>query len=183
MSDVRRAAGSDPVTGFDPTLFPILEKGNTFEEFELGRVFDHHWGRTMTQADNVLFNTSMCFWNPMMLNAPYAREHGHPDTPVNPMLVLCTAVGLSVEDLSERGTAFLGVDDCQFQADVYPGDTIHASSEVVTCRPSSSRPGHGIVGWRTRVVNQRGELVLTYLRTNIIGCETRSSDPTTGSRP
>ena len=64
------------------------------------------------------------------------------------MLVLCTAVGLSVEDLSESGGPFLGIDDCVFLRPVYPGDTITAISRVVRMRTSASKPGVGIVTWR-----------------------------------
>ena len=64
------------------------------------------------------------------------------------MLVLCTVVGMSVEDLSEYGGAFLGVEDCTFHRPVYPGDTLTARSTVAAARPSNSRPG-GIVTWHT----------------------------------
>ena len=84
------------------------------------------------------------------------------------MLVLCTVVGLSVEDLSEAGGPFLGVDDCDFHAPVYPGDTLTAESTVVSARESGSRPGFGIVTWHTEGRNQRGEIVVDYKRTNLV---------------
>jgi acyl dehydratase len=135
---------------FDPAAFPVLAKGHTFEQFEVGQAFTHHWGRTVTDADNVMFSTGLCFWNPMQLNAEYARAHGHPSPPVNPMLVCCLAVGLSVQDLSEAGGMFVGLDDCVFHRPVYVGDTVTASSIVLSVRESASRPDFGIVGWRPR---------------------------------
>jgi acyl dehydratase len=84
------------------------------------------------------------------------------------MLVLCTVIGLSVEDLSESGGPFLGIEDCEFPAPVYPGDTLTAGSEVLAVRESSSRPGTGIVTWRTVGRNQRGETVCTYVRSNLL---------------
>jgi acyl dehydratase len=129
---------------------------------------EHHWGRTITAGDNALFSTAMCTWNPMYLNVEHARAHGHDDVVVNPMLVLCIVVGLSVEDLSEAGGPFLGVDDCRFVAPVHPGDTISARSTVVAMRASSSRKATGIVTWRTEGSNQRGELVIDYERTNLV---------------
>ena len=104
----------------------------------------------------------------MYINAEFAKAHGHPATVVNPMLVLCTAVGMSVEDLSEGGGPFLGVEDCRFLAPVYPADTIAAESVVLDKRESASRPENGIVTWETSVRNQRGELVLQYRRTNLV---------------
>ena len=175
-------AGTKP-HHFDPSEFPTLEKGRGFESFRAGQEFSHHWGRTLTRYDNVLFSAAMCFWNPMLLNARYAEAHGHPDTPINPMLVLCTAIGLSVEDLSERSTAFLGVDECQFHRPVYPGDTVRAESEVLTCRRSSSRAGEGIVAWRTNAFNQRDELVLSFQRANLVGSGSEFIPPKVGSQP
>jgi acyl dehydratase len=153
---------------FDPAAFPLLPKGHAFEEFAVGARLRHHWGRTVTEADNVMFSTGLCFWNPMQLNSEYARAHGHPSCPVNPMLVLCLAVGLSVEDLSEAGGMFVGLDDCEFAAPVYVGDTITCESEVLSVRESASRPEYGIVGWRTEARNQRGEPVLTLHRSNLV---------------
>jgi itaconyl-CoA hydratase len=153
---------------FNASDFPVVRKGHQFEDFTVGRVFEHHWGRTITHGDNALFSTAMCNWSPMYLNAEHAKAHGHPDVVVNPMLVLCTVVGLSVEDLSEAGGPFLGVDECTFHDPVYPGDTITASSTVVAARESSSRPEAGIVTWRTEARNQKGRLVLEYHRTNLV---------------
>lgn len=155
-------------TGVDLTSFPLVPHGHQYEDFWPAQVLGHHWGRTMTAADSIAFSTATCAWNPLYMNAEYARAHGHPDVVINPMLVLCTAVGLSVEDLSEAGGPFLGVDEASFNLPVYPGDTITASSTVVDKRESASRPGTGIVTWRTEVRNQRQQVVLEYRRTNLV---------------
>lgn len=152
----------------DFTQFPLARKGNQFEDFDVGRTFEHHWGRTITESDNVMFSAATCNWNPMHLNVEFARQHGHRDVVVNPMFVLCTVVGLSVEDLSETGGPFLGMEDCRFHAPVHPGDTISAASEVVDARESDTRPNVGIVTWHTSARNQRGELVVEYRRTNLV---------------
>jgi itaconyl-CoA hydratase len=152
----------------DLSDFPTVRRGHQFEDFAVGQVFEHHWGRTVTDGDNALFSTAMCNWMPMHLNAEYARAHGHPDVVVNPMLVLCTVVGLTVEDLSEAGGPFLGVDDCTFHRPVHPGDTLTARSTVLETRTSNSRPGTGIVTWHTEGRNQRDEVVVDYRRTNLV---------------
>src|SRR5579862_1870653 len=87
----------------------LQRKGRYFEEFKLGDVFTHHWGRTLNAGDNSLFTTLTLHFNPLYFNAEYARAHGHPDVVIHPLLVLCIVVGLSVEDLSEAGGPFLGV--------------------------------------------------------------------------
>lgn len=154
----------------DPVLadFPVWDRAAYFERFEVGQVLEHHWGRTLSAGDATEFSTVLCNWNPMHLDVEFARGHGHPDVVVNPMLVLCTVVGLSVEDLSESGGPFLGVDECTFPNPVYPGDTLTARSEVLAVRESSSRPETGIVTWRTTGSNQRGEVVCEYVRSNLI---------------
>ena len=163
------------MSDFDPTTFTLLRKGRSFEEFEVGREFQHHWGRTLTEGDNALFTTATLAYNPLYFNAEYARAEGHPSTVMNPMLVLCTVVGLSVEDLSEAGGPFLGIDELSFHTPVFAGDTLEASSTVVAARESDSRPEFGIVTWHTEGRNQRGELVVDYKRTNLVGKRRESS--------
>jgi acyl dehydratase len=153
---------------FDPTQFRLMRKGNAFEAFTPGRAFDHHWGRTLTAGDNALFTTATLAYNPLYFNVEHARAEGHPDVVVNPMLVLCTVVGLSVEDLSEAGGPFLGVEEVTFHRPVYPGDTLSAKSTVVSARESDSRPEFGIVTWHTECRNQRDEVVVDYKRTNLV---------------
>ena len=96
-------------------------KGNRFEDFSEGQVFEHHWGRTITDGDNIWFSTQTLSFNPLYFNRPYARSLGHGDMVVNPLLVFNTVFGLSVEDLSEGGGLFLGVDNCEFHQPVHVG--------------------------------------------------------------
>jgi itaconyl-CoA hydratase len=145
-----------------------LPKGNHYEDFEPGRVFEHHWGRTVNEGDNSLFTTLTLGYNPLYFNAEYARAHGHHATVVNPMLVFLVVFGLSVEDLSEAGGLFLGVDNLTFHRPVYPGETLVARSTVVDRRESSSRPTSGIVTWHTEGLNERDELVVDFRRTNMV---------------
>lgn len=145
----------------------VWRKGHTYDEFEPGRVFHHHWGRTITEGDNTLFTTLTQAYNPMYFNVPFAHEHGYNAVVVNPLLVFCVVFGLSVEDLSEAGGPFLGVDDLVFHGTVHPGDTLTARSTVVDRRTSGSRPGQGIVTWHTEGFNQRDELVIDFKRSNL----------------
>src|ERR1700742_2137796 len=81
----------------------LVPKGNRYEDFEPGRVFKHHWGRTLTESESTLFSTLTLHFNPHYFNAAYARAHGHPGLVVNPMLVFTTVLGLTGEDLSDGG--------------------------------------------------------------------------------
>ena len=155
---------SDP----DFSEFKTWRRGRQFEDFAQGQVFEHHWGRTLSISEATIFSSVALRYCPLYVNAEYARSQGHPDLVVDPLLVLATVIGLSVEDLSEGGGPFLGVNDVEFKEPVYPGDTITCSSVVMDMRESTSRPSSGIVTWRTTAVNQRGEKVVEYQRTNLV---------------
>jgi len=147
----------------------LWPRGNHLEDFTEGRSFVHHWGRTLTEADNTLFTTLTLNYNPLYLNAEIARENGYDGgCPINPLLVFNTVFGISVEDLSEGGGPFLGVDNCVYGVPVYPGDTLTSSSRVLSARESGKRPDFGIVTWATRGLNQRGEEVIRFERSNLV---------------
>ena len=146
----------------------MIEGGNLFEDFQVGQIFKHHWGRTITESDNIMFSTMTMNYNPLYFNKEYAKEMGYEGIVVNPLLVMNTVLGLSVEDLSEAGGPFLGIDHCAFYKTFYPGDTIYSESAVIDKRETKSRPDHGVVGWKTVGKNQRGEIVLEYERRNLI---------------
>lgn len=146
----------------------LLPKGNRFEDMKEGRVFDHHWGRTITAGDNAAFSTQTLSFCPLYFNETYAQSLGHPNIQVNPLLVFNTIFGLSVEDLSEGGGPFLGVDDCRFLEPVYVGDTLTARSTVISARESRGQKGFGIVTWETEGFKQYGAKVISYRRTNLV---------------
>ena len=144
------------------------KKGRQFEDFTEGQVFNHHWGRTVTAGDNVWFSTQTLSFNPMYFNEPYAESLGHKAMVVNPLLVFNIAFGMSVEDLSEGGGLFLGVDECKFLKPLYVGDTLVARSTVVDKRLSKSNKRAGIVTWLTEGLNQHDEKVIEFKRTNFV---------------
>ena len=146
----------------------LLAKGNRFEDMTPGRTFEHHWGRTISAGDNATFTTQTLSFCPLYFNELYAQSLGHPKTQVNPLLVFNTVFGLSVEDLSEAGGPFLGVDDCRFLEPVYEGDTITARSTVISARESKGQAGFGIVTWHTEGFKQYGAKVIEYQRTNLV---------------
>lgn len=151
-----------------PETWPLVRRIVPLEEHTVGRRFDHHWGRTLLAAESFAFSTQMLAFQPIYFNEEAAQAAGHEHCPIHPMLVFGTVFGLSVEDLSESGGAFLGAEDVEFLTDVQPGDTLYASSVVIDARTSDSRPGKGIVTWETTGRDQHGTEVLRYRRTNII---------------
>jgi acyl dehydratase len=164
----RQTDDVDPIANSLRERAELFEKGNFFDDFSLGQEFVHHWGRTLTQSDNVLFSSLTLNYNVLYLNAESARSAGHPREVINPHLVFLMVFGLSVEDLSEKGGAFLGVENLAFHRTCYDGDTVYARSTVTALRPSTSRPDHGIATWHTVGVTSAGELIVDFHRTNLI---------------
>ena len=56
------------------------------------------------------------------------------------------------------------MDEVRILTPTYPGDTLRASSRVLSTRPSKSKPDRGILTVETWAENQRGERVIQFKR-------------------
>ncbi|HEY9556713.1 MAG TPA: MaoC family dehydratase [Acidimicrobiales bacterium] len=134
--------------------------GRWFEELTPGLVIRHAMTRTVTEGDNTLFSVMTMNPQPLHLDESFAEGTEFGTRVVNSLFTLSLLVGMSVYETTLGTTvANLGFEEIAFPAPVIPGDSIHAETEVVAARPSSSRPGHGIVTFEHRAYNQRDELV------------------------
>nr|WP_206037666.1 MaoC family dehydratase [Rhodococcus sp. HNM0569] len=140
-----------------------------FEEFEIGTVYAHRPGRTVTEADNVAFTTTTMNPQALHLDAAYAETTQFGQRLVNSMFTLSTLVGLSVGQLTQ-GTlvANLGFSEISFPAPMFHGDTLYAETLVTDKRPSKSRPGEGIVTLVHTGRNQHGTVVATAVRQTLV---------------
>ncbi len=143
-------------------------QGRFYEDFAVGDVYKHPYGRTVTETDNVWFTNLTQNMNPMHFTEPYAAETEFGERLVNGLYVIALAVGMSVIDVSTNATANLGYDDVQHHAPVFHGDTIFAESEVLSKRESESREHVGLVTTELRAYNQDDELVLSLERTPMV---------------
>jgi itaconyl-CoA hydratase len=142
--------------------------GRVFEDFEVGDVYEHPLGRTITSADNVWFTCVTMNTNPIHFDAEYASKTEFKKPLVNSCFTLALVTGLSVTDLTVNGVANLGWDQVRLPHPLFEGDTVYAKSEVLDTRESKSRPNVGIVRVKTTGLNQRGEPVIEFLRTFMI---------------
>ena len=143
--------------------------GLYFEEFTIGQVFKHQPGRTVTEADNVLFTTMTMNPQPLHLDAAFASQTEFGQRLVNSLLTLGIAVGLSVGDTTLGTTvANLGFDKIEFPKPVFHGDTLYIETEVMDKRESRSRPNAGVVFFEHRATNQREELVARIRRAGLM---------------
>ncbi len=144
--------------------------GRFIEDFTVGDVYQHPFGRTISEADSTWFTQLTCNTNQNHFNAHLARQN--PVTGgriiVNSGLTIALVLGLSVIDMSQNAVANLGIDELRLTFPVYIGDTIYAESIVLDVRRSTSRPDVGIVTMRTRGLNQDGEQVMTWVRSVMV---------------
>jgi acyl dehydratase len=145
----------------------LWRRGRNYGDFRVGDCYSHRWGRTITEADAILFATQSLAHNPRYFAKHHATPREDPSLIVSPYLVLAVVVGLSVEDLSERSEAFLGMERVEFGETVVPGDTLRAASRVSSVRRSASRPGFGVVTWSTIGSNQHDRVVVDLTRANL----------------
>ena len=143
--------------------------GLYFEEFTVGQVFRHQPGRTVTEADNVLFTTMTMNPQPLHLDAEFAAQTEFGQRLVNSLLTLGIAVGLSVGDTTLGTTVGnLGFDKIEFPKPVFHGDTLYVETEIMDKRESRSRPNDGVVFFEHRATNQREELVARIRRAGLM---------------
>lgn len=140
-------------------------RGRYFEDVEVGDVYRSRLGRTISEADNVWFTCLTMNTNQVHFNEEFAARTRFGKPLVNSCLTLALVMGLSVADTSENATANLSWTDIALPSPVFVGDTLWAESEILETRRSSSNPSVGIVTVRSRGVNQRGEVVIEYVRT------------------
>ncbi|WP_029114620.1 MaoC family dehydratase [Mycobacterium sp. URHB0044] len=148
----------------------IVQRGLWFEEFEPGVIYQHRPGRTITEADNVLFTTLTMNTQALHLDAAFAEtQEPFRQRLVNSMFTLSTLVGLSVAQLTQ-GTIVgnLGFGEVAFPKPLFHGDTLYAESEVLEKRESKSRPGEGIVTFSHVGRNQHGDVVATASRKTML---------------
>ena len=142
--------------------------GRFLEDFAAGDVYRSRLGRTVSEADNTWFTLLTMNTNQMHFNRPFAERTEFGQPLVVSTLTLAIVLGLSVADTSENAVANLGWGDIKLPKPVFAGDTLWAESEVLTVRESKSRPSVGIVGIRTRGINQRAEVVIEFTRSFMV---------------
>jgi acyl dehydratase len=143
----------------------IEQRGLYYEEFEPNTRYLHRPGRTVTEADNVIFTTLTMNTQALHLDAAWSATQPFGQRVVNSMFTLSTLVGSSVAQLTQ-GTivANLGFMEVTFPHPLYLGDTMYSETVVEAKRLSSSRPGQGIVTLVHTARNQGGTVVAKAVR-------------------
>ena len=119
-------------------------RGRFFEDFEVGDVYRHPLGRTVTTTDNIWFTLLTQNTAPIHFDHHYASQTEFRKPLVDSTFTVALVTGQSVTDISQNVMANLGWDEVRLPAPVFEGDTIYSQSEVLEKRPSGSRPNVGI---------------------------------------
>lgn len=142
--------------------------GRLYENFAVGDLYYHPFGKTVTQADNHTFTlmTQNVAKTHVDSNFAAKTEFGRPL--VNSTLTLALVTGQSTIDLSMNVFANLGWDEVRMPNPVFEGDTIYSRSKVLELRTSASRPVVGLVTVATEGFNQDGVIVVSFRRTFMV---------------
>jgi acyl dehydratase len=155
----------------------IIQRGLYFEELEEDTVYLHSPARTVTETDNVLFTTLTMNSQSLHLDAEWSSHTEFGERLINSMFTLSTLVGTSVAQLTQ-GTivANLGFSEVRFPHPMRAGDTMSSETRIRSKRPSSSRPGQGIVEFEHIARNQNGEVVAVAVRSTLMLCLPRGEE-------
>ena len=139
--------------------------GRYFEEFYVDQKFEHPWGRTITESDNMMFSCLTLNVQPLHIDADFASRTEWGKPLVNSLFTLGLMIGMTVNDTTLGTTvANLGMTDIRFPKPLFHGDTIRVRTSVKSVRESKSRPKAGIVEFEHIAVNQHKEVVAICVR-------------------
>ena len=152
-----------------------------YEDFTVGDTYRSAVGRTVTETDNLLFTMLALNTNELHFNEEAAKATEWGRVLVNSTFTLALVLGLSVADTTQAGGVNLGWTEIRLSQPVFVGDTIWSETEVTSARESKSRPAYGIVGVRTRGINQRCEVVCEFSRTFLVSKRAAAVDSFPGT--
>ena len=142
--------------------------GRYFEDFEIGDVYEHRPGRTITETDNTWFTLLTMNQHPLHFDKEYGAKTEFGKVLVNSCLTISLVTGMSVSDISQKTIANLGWDKVRLSGPVFVGDTLYAESQVLSKRESNSRPNQGIVSVETKGIKQDESVVISFERSMLI---------------
>lgn len=142
--------------------------GRHYEDFEIGHVYQHRPGRSITETDNIWFSLLTMNTHPLHFDNEYGKRTEFGRTIVASGFTVSVLGGMSVSDISQKAIANLGWTDIRMPSPLFAGDTLYGESEVLSKRESNSRPHAGIVEVKTIGKNQHGVVVCEYRRTVLV---------------
>jgi acyl dehydratase len=143
----------------------IVQFGRYYEEFEVGAVYKHWPGKTVTEYDDHLFCLLTMNHHPLHLDVNYAEKTT--DFGKNVVVgnyVYSLLLGMSVPDVSGKAIANLEIESLRHVAPTFHGDTIYGETKVLDKTPSRSKSDRGVVYVETIGYKQDGTIVCIFRR-------------------
>ncbi len=142
-----------------------MQFGRYYEEFEVGAVYKHWPGKTVTEYDDHLFCLLTMNHHPLHMDVNYAETTT--DFGKNVVVgnyIYSLLLGMSVPDVSGKAIANLEVESLRHVAPTFHGDTIYGETQVLDKVESKSKDDRGIVHVETIGYNQDGTVVCIFRR-------------------
>jgi 2-methylfumaryl-CoA hydratase len=137
--------------------------GRFFEDYAVGDVLTHAVPRTVSGGERALYHAFYPARHALYSSDEFARSCGLSCSPLDDMAAFHMVFGKTVPDVSLNAVANLGYAQGRWLQPVHTGDTLRATSEVIGLKQNSSGKT-GVVYVRTKGMNQRGNVVLDYVR-------------------
>ncbi|MBA3292443.1 MAG: MaoC family dehydratase [Geodermatophilaceae bacterium] len=142
-----------------------MQFGRYYEEFEVGAIYKHWPGKTVTTYDDHLFCLLTMNHHPLHLDEHFAKEATQfGKNVVVGNLIYSLLLGMSVPDVSGKAIANLEVESLKHIAPTFHGDTIYGETTVLHKTESKSKDDRGIVAVETIGYNQDGTIVCVFRR-------------------
>ncbi|WP_380057816.1 MaoC family dehydratase [Falsihalocynthiibacter sp. SS001] len=137
--------------------------GRFFEDYRVGQEIVHAVPRTISGGERAMYHALYPARHAVHSSDEFARSVGYSQAPLDDLIAFHVVFGKTVPDVSLNAVANLGYAEGEFLRPVFAGDTLTATSTVIGLKQNSSGKT-GVVYVRTRGENQRGEVVLSYVR-------------------
>ena len=141
-----------------------MQFGRSYEEFEVGAVYKHWPGKTVTEYDDHLFCLLTMYHHPLHLDTNYAGTTQFGQNVVVGNYVYSLLLGMSVPDVSGKAIANLEIESLRHVAPTFHGDTIYGETTVLDKWESTSKDDRGVVQVETKGYKQDGTLVCIFKR-------------------
>jgi acyl dehydratase len=138
----------------------MIGHGLYFDEYKIGATYTT-LGRTVSETDIVNFVNLGGFTEPLFMDMEYvAKESVFGRRAAPGIMTFALSEGLVMQTglIHGTGMAWLG-GEVKVTAPVLEGDTIRVEIEIADKR-ETKKPDRGIVTYKHRVLNQRGETVM-----------------------
>ncbi|HPL62278.1 MAG: MaoC/PaaZ C-terminal domain-containing protein [Syntrophales bacterium] len=142
-----------------------------FEDYKTGETFVSP-GRTITEADIVMFSAFTGDWHPLHTDKEYAAKTPFKERIAHGMLGLVVGSALLFRlgpyvVLPKSFIAFYGMESVRFTAPVKIGDTIHCEMKIISMTEKDAQ--RGVIEAENTIKKQKGEAAIVYVTKILVG--------------